>query len=219
MTPGPAITFIPATAEAIKSLADHSVFLGLGWSDILAIVALIISTTTTIGLYFAQKNLSKQAETDAEKRASERDESERIRRSLSSALTFHQEYNSDEMSKARSGAIKFVQANRDVDWISEPELSKFDKPGICADDLFKVMRFFHRLNVFRRLNEVDFGTANALLGSELAWWYGFAFEPMERRTYSRTMSDIVELARVTQTANVRWIVDVQRGQQARRAGP
>lgn len=166
------ISIIQATPDTISALKDTSVIGQLGWAELIAIVALVLPIAVQLVLLDRQK----------------------VRERVTSTLDFHREYNSSEMAKARTGALRFVHANLSIDWVNDPEIQSHDVGDVTASNLFEIMRFFHRVNVVRNRNRLDKKLLAELIGPELAWWDGFIFHRMANRAQSRTIPDIKQLS-------------------------
>ena len=187
------VTFIPATPQAIEALTDDSLVWSLSASDLVALLALFLTLVVQIWLFEKQRvaELSRRATEDARSVALAKVQDTNAQ--ISRTLDVHREYNSAEMAEIRTEALRFVQDNHAIDWVGETSLEQFSREDSDAQALFSLMRFFHRVNVLRRLERLDTPLLSQLIGPELAWWEGLAFGPMAGRPYSRTMPDIMQL--------------------------
>ncbi|SEH78567.1 hypothetical protein SAMN05216228_1008113 [Rhizobium tibeticum] len=183
-----------ATPGAMEKLAACAANRSVSASDVAAYAAIVFSLATAIGLYVLQRR-------DARIRDIQQDTQTRI----SSALELHREYNTRAFANVRSEARKFVRQNRDRGeaWIDAPSFSTWDDPkdekAAKAASLHEVMRFFHQWGALAKTGRIDGNVAFELLGQDLAWWYGFAFEAMRDRRGSRTLPSIRFLVESMQT--------------------
>jgi hypothetical protein len=187
------VTFIPATPQAIEALTDDSLIGSLSASDLVALLALVLTLVVQIWLFNKQRVAEVRRRTTEDARSVALAEAQDTNARISRTLDVHREYNSAEMAGIRTEARRFVQDNRTIDWVGEANLERFSCENSDAQALFSLMRFFHRVNVLRTLERLDTPLLSQLIGPELAWWQGLAFDPMAGRTHSRTMPDIMQL--------------------------
>jgi hypothetical protein len=180
-----AVDFLFATPKAIERLIACSPDKSFSVTDWIAIAAIVFSVAIALAVYRLQDRDSKR-----------RDEQQSAQARVSTALELHREYNARAFADARSEARKFVRKNshRGEEWVKTASFSEWDNPGeeqaAKAAALHEVMRFFHKWGALAKTGRVDANIAFELLGWDLAWWNGFAFEAMKDRKRSRTLQSI-----------------------------
>lgn len=194
------VQFIPATPEAIKALqAGPDLIMGLTRSEIVSIVAIVISLVTTVMVTRHQLRATRQRDREVAAAAAAAERRDAEQRNITTTLDFHREYNAPELGEVREEARRFVLRNSGIDWENDPELMRHDVDGARAVALFELMRFFQRVEVVRKLGRLDEALLHQLLGHEIAWWQGLVFDPMGRRPSSRTLPAVRDLIAALRT--------------------
>lgn len=110
-------------------------------------------------------------------------------------LDLHKEYYSETFALSRAKAERFLRLYNDVDWketnpyrMLDP---KDDRPGYAA-----VVRYWHRVAILYKNNQLDVNLAHDLMARDLGFWYGRLIEPMRFRDGMYTLDDLL------------WLVDM-----------
>jgi hypothetical protein len=86
----------------------------------------------------------------------------------SRTLDMHREFNSDRMSESRSKAFKFMKERWGMSFVEIANTTEYDIESV---PLWDVMRFYQRLAITIKYNQVIRRVVPGLFGEIFLWWY------------------------------------------------
>jgi hypothetical protein len=103
----------------------------------------------------------------------------------SRTLDFHREFNSPEMGKYRIDAWEYVRHRRGMTFEQID-----DDPDSSKHSLYAVMRFYQRLALVTKYNQIARRVVPDMFGELMVWWYVVSFQPMLMPTKWKVCDDI-----------------------------
>ena len=110
-------------------------------------------------------------------------------------LELHKEYYAKSMRRARHQASNFIRKHCDKNW-SDIDPYRLSGSEEEKDGFSEVVRYFHRLGVLYKENEIRKSLIRRLLSREFGFWYSYLFHPMRDRSDWWTKKVILDLDRL-----------------------